>query len=860
MSRRALTTGPGPLQRAGPPSVPGVETDAAHVSDESLPPLQLAGIWKRYPGVIALADVSFAAQAGEIHALLGENGAGKTTLVGVASGSVTPDAGSISVRGTPVPRLSPVDAVRLGVAIVHQEPALLPDLTVLENLALGVPRPFRAAPSVPDRVWAREALERVGAELDLDLRVHDISVANRQLVELSKAFALEPAVLILDEPTAPLGIERVAHLFELVRTAARRGCAVVYISHRLPEVRTIADRVTVMRDGAIRGTYTIGDVTDHELVEMIVGRALTATFPAKVPAAQPTGGLEVTAASGRGFENVSIVARAGEIVGLAGIAGNGQAEFLRALAGLVPASGELRLDGRPLHFGGPADARAAGVSYVSADRHSEGVFGRLSVRENAALRALDRFRRLGLVRRDVEARAVDALRRQLAIRAPSIETVVGSLSGGNQQKVVLARSVLSQPRVLLVDEPTQGVDAGARVEIYAILRQIAQAGVPIVVLSSDGLELEGLCDRVYVFSRGAVVADLAGDDVNEREIARRMVMATTHRRDVAPTDLAQQRLRRFIRHDWFPSVVLLVAMILLGAYTYSVSPRLLSPFNISSALTLLAALAFMSFGQTAVIVTGGIDISIGPLAGALVCIASYFVVDGSSPGVILAGLVLMLGVALGVGLLNGVLVRFGRFTAVAATLTTYIALQGVALLLRPVPGGSILSDAADLIQTKLGVIPITFVLAAATAIACEWLLRQRRAGMALRGVGSSEKAAHRLGVPVSRTVVIAYVASGAFVFIGSVLLMAQVGIGDPVAGIQYTLWSVTAVVLGGTSLFGGRGSFIGTLLGAAIIQQILNATVFLGLTQAWQYWFLGLMTLISAGVYSQARRVRDSGA
>jgi ribose transport system ATP-binding protein len=807
--------------------------------------------------------VNFTVRSGEIHALLGENGAGKTTLVGVASGSIAPDEGEIEIHGTVVPRMTPFEALRLGAAIVHQEPALLPDLTVLENLVLGVPRRFRRGGPQPDDRWARQALDRVGCNVALHLRVEDVSVANRQLIELSKAFSLEPSVLILDEPTAPLGVERVERLFELVREGAARGCAVVYISHRLPEVRAIADRVTVMRDGTVRGTFEMNEVSDQELVELIVGRALEAVFPPKAAGPQEGAGLEVIGATGRGFEDVSIHVRPGEIVGLAGIAGNGQTDFLRSLAGLIPATGELRLNGRQLHFAGPDEGRVAGISYVSADRHTEGVFRTMSVRENAAIRALEQFRRFVLLDRRAEEGAVEHLRAQLAIRTPSNETSVGSLSGGNQQKVVMARSVLSEPTVLLVDEPTQGVDAGARVEIYAILRRIADTGVPIVVLSSDGLELEGLCDRVAVFSRGSVVAQLAGDEVTERAIARQMVMATTHRRADRKDDVRsggptiRERLRRFVRNDWFPSVVLVAVMLVLGAYTYSVNPKLLSPFNVGSALALLAALVFMSLGQTTAIVTGGIDISIGPLAGALVCIASYFVVTGSSVPVILIGIGLMLVVALAVGLLNGTLVRFGRFTAVAATLTTYIALQGVALLLRPVPGGSILRPVADLIGTRVGPIPIAFVFAVAAAIAAEWFLRRSRAGLSLRAVGSSEKAAHRLGVPVSRTFVLAYVVSAFFVFIGSVLLMAQVSIGDPVAGIQYTLWSVTAVVLGGTSLFGGRGSYIGTLFGAGLIQQILNATVFLGLSQAWQFWFLGLMTLIAAGVYSQARRVRE---
>jgi ribose transport system ATP-binding protein len=829
------------------------------------PPLQLSGMWKRYPGVDALKNVSFAVEAGEIHALLGENGAGKTTLVGVASGSIVPDEGVISIRGAIVPKMTPLAARRLGVAIVHQEPALLPDLTVLENMVLGVPRQFRAADGRSDAKWARRELDRVGCSVDLGSRIEDVGVANRQLIELAKAFAADPAVLILDEPTAPLGAERVERLFQLVREAAARGAAIVYISHRLPEVRAIANRVTVMRDGAVRGTFGMGDVTDQDLVELIVGRALETVFPPKSEAGPDAPVLEVSRASGRGFENVELAVRPGEIVGLAGIAGNGQTEFLRSMAGLVQASGEVRLAGNLVHFAGPAGARAAGISYVSADRHNEGVFKTMSVRENTALSALEKFERGRLLNRGAEVQAVERLRTQLAIRTPSIETAVGNLSGGNQQKVVMARSMLAEPALLLVDEPTQGVDAGARVEIYAILRRIAASGVPVVVLSSDGLELEGLCDRVYVFSRGLVVAELKGLEVTERQIARRMVMATTHRRAdnkdaAAPAGASavKRRLRRFARNDWFPSAILLVVMLVLGVYTYSVSPKVLSPFNIGSALTLLAALAFMSLGQTTAIMTGGIDISVGPLAGVLVCIASYFVIQGSSGPLILAGLALMLVVAIAVGSVNGTLVRFGRFTPVAATLTTYIALQGVALLLRPVPGGSILQSVAEMIQTKIGPIPISFLVAVIVAIGAEVVLLRSRAGLALRAVGSSEKAAHRVGVPVSRTFVLAYVVSAIFVFLGSVLLMAQVSIGDPVAGIQYTLWSVTAVVLGGTSLFGGRGSYIGSLLGAALIQQILNATVFLGLSQAWQYWFLGLLTLIAAGVYSQARRVREN--
>lgn len=820
--------------------------------------LELSGIWKRYPGIIALKEVSFAVRAGEVHALLGENGAGKSTLVGIASGSIAPDEGEIRIASELHPTLTPLTALRSGLAIVHQEPALLPDLTVLENMVLAVPREMRVRQTTSDDAWAQGELDRVGCKVSLGIRVEEVGVANRQLIELAKAFATAPSILILDEPTAPLGAERVERLFQLVREAAAAGTAVVYISHRLPEVRAIADRVTVLRDGAGRGTFATSEVSDQELLELIVGRSLEAVFPSKGTPGADDPGLVVEGLVGEAFEDVSINVRPGEIVGLAGIAGNGQTELVRALAGLGRSSGVVRLKGAELQVSGPSAARRAGISYVSSDRHGEGLFGTMSVRENAAVSGLERFARGPLIERGREVNAVERLRGLLRIRTPSIENPVGSLSGGNQQKVVLARSMLAEPRLLLVDEPTQGVDAGARVEIYGILRDIAASGVPVLIISSDTIELEGLCDRVYVFSRGHVVSELSGEEVSERQIAQSIVMATTHRRDDR-RDLApgrqgwRTRLQHLAGDDAFPSLILLGIIAVLGAYTYSVNARVLSEFNIGSALTLLAALAFISLGQTAVILSGGIDISVGPLAGLMVVVASLFIVADATPIAIAGGFLAMLIVAIVVGGVNGGLVQFGRFTPVAATLTTFIAIQGVSLILRPIPGGTILPGVADMIEARIGPIPIAFLVVVGVAVALEIGLRRTRAGLSLRAVGSSQKAAHRVGVPVSRTLVLAYVMGAFFVFLGGVMVMAQIAIGDASQGIEYTLWSVTAVVLGGTSLFGGRGSFIGTLLGAALIQQILNATVFLDLSQEWQFWLLGLLTLVAAGVYSQAR-------
>ncbi|MBV9802682.1 MAG: ATP-binding cassette domain-containing protein, partial [Solirubrobacterales bacterium] len=436
-----------------------------------------------------------------------------------------------------------------------------------------------------------------------------------------------------------------------------------------------------------------------------------------------------------------------------------------------------------------------------------------------------------------------------------------ALSGGNQQKVVLARAMLSEPRLILADEPTQGVDVGARVEIYRILREIAGSGVPVVICSSDGLELAGLCDRVVVFSRGTVVGELTGDQVTEEQIARTIVTATSHRRgeehEAGAAKLGRlesARIRQFLGGDYLPSLVLAAVIVLLAIYTQSSNSRFLAAFNVTSLLTLLAALAFISFGQLIVIMTAGIDISVGPLSGLVVVIASFFLVDGKSPPVVVLGFVIMFGAAIGTGLINGTMVRLGRFTPVAATLVTYIGLQGLSLLLRPFQGGEISLSIINFISTNVGTVPVAFLVAVGVAIALELCLRFTRWGLALRAAGSREESAHRLGVGVNWTIVGAYLACSAFTFLGGLMLMAQIGVGDPTQGVTYTLASITAVVLGGASLFGGRGSFIATLLGAALIEETINATTFLNLSQAWQYWFQGIFVLVAAVTYTLIRR------
>ncbi|HEX7524782.1 MAG TPA: sugar ABC transporter ATP-binding protein [Gaiellaceae bacterium] len=495
--------------------------------------LKLSDVVKTYPGVVALKGVSFEVTEGEVHALVGENGAGKSTLMAVAAGSTLPDSGSVEIGGRPLDPPTPAAAQALGLAVVYQHLSILEDLTVAENMVFAMPRHLRP-PVARAAAWTQEMLNAIGARIDPAARVTELSIADRQLLEIAKALALESHVLVLDEPTESLTPAEAERLFEQIRSITDHGTAVVYISHRLPEVRRVADRITVLRDGETRGTVRASEVSESDVLRLVIGRSVDQAFPAKAAVredAQPL--LHVAGLSGPRFRDVDLEVAPGEVVGLAGVEGNGQREFLRALAGLLPSQGEVRLGGSPVDTGDPGKVRRAGIVHLPGDRHAEGLLLQLSVRENTTLLSLPNVARNGFVQRRRETAVVSEQIAQLNVRTPSSETPVSSLSGGNQQKVLFARSLLAEPTVLLADEPTRGVDAGARIEIYQVLRNVADAGKAVVVLSSDVVELQGLCDRVLVFSRGEIVRSLEGDEITEENITGAAITSTTHREGLA---------------------------------------------------------------------------------------------------------------------------------------------------------------------------------------------------------------------------------------------------------------------------------------------------------------------------------------
>jgi len=486
--------------------------------------LSVRGVSKAFGAVQALRDVSVDCRAGEIHALVGENGSGKSTLLGIASGFLAPDQGTVEIGGSRLQRHSPAAARLLGLGIAYQDYSHVLGLSVAENLYLAAPADARPAHGSMQG-WAEAALAEFRLDLSVATAAGSLSLAERQLLEIVKALLTRPKVLLLDEPTTALGPESVEQLHALVLEQARKGVGIVYVSHRLPEVLAITDRVTVLRDGVAQGTFDAASIAEEDLVALMIGRPLQVAFPERpvLPEAAEVV-LEVSGLRGERFGPIDLVVRRGEILGIAGAEGNGQVQFLRALAGAERAGGTASCDGVAYDMRSPLGPLRAGVVLLSGDRSGEALFPILSVRANATIQVLGRLARFGLVGRGRERSAIADLVARLRVRMASAEQPVQSLSGGNQQKVSLIRPFLrGNVHVILAEEPTQGVDVGSRFDIYEALRAKADEGLAAIVKSSDPLELAGLCDRVLVMSRGRIVQEIPRHELGERRIVEAIV-------------------------------------------------------------------------------------------------------------------------------------------------------------------------------------------------------------------------------------------------------------------------------------------------------------------------------------------------
>jgi rhamnose transport system ATP-binding protein len=490
-------------------------------SDNRLEILAANGLTKSFAGVQALRDGSLRLLAGEIHALVGENGAGKSTLVRIISGALAPDGGELWIGGKLVSNFSPLWARELGVSIIYQQPALFPELTVAENLALGLESPslWRIIDQDQRRERGVELLARIGAGIDPSLPVRKLSMPQQQLVEIARALGRSSRILILDEPTASLSEREVESLFAILRELRREGIAIILITHRMDEIFTLADRITVLRDGETVTTQPVKEIDRAGLIRLMVGREMSTVFPPR--AADTVAGkvlIKVEELSSRAvrLENISFTLHSGEILGLAGLVGAGRSELAQTIFGLHPLDRGRILINHPgeeerlqeVVINSPAEAIAAGIAYVPEDRRRHGVIPELSITVNSSLAILPRLSRRGIVDRAAERLLAAAFASRLRLKASSLHAPVATLSGGNQQKVALARWLATNPRILILDEPTQGIDVGAKAEIHRLMRELASQGMAIIMISSELPEIIGMSDRILVMRSGSTVATL----------------------------------------------------------------------------------------------------------------------------------------------------------------------------------------------------------------------------------------------------------------------------------------------------------------------------------------------------------------
>jgi len=513
-------------ETAAPRSDPSLRSEsgpagAAEAGPHGPARLVAEGISKGFAGVQALREVTVEVRSGEVLALIGENGAGKSTLLRILSGDYQPDAGRLVLDGQPITLGNPRDAHRAGIRVIYQEPEIIPHVSVAENVYVGeLPRHGRLFDRRTLLARVRGDLARYGfaGALDPTTLGSELSPAQRQLVEILRALTSDVKVLAFDEPTSSLSDAEVEALFRLIRRLRGEGLAIVYVSHRMKEIFAIADRVVVLRDGRVVGSRPVAGTSEGELVRLMVGRDLSEAF---VREPRPPGPLvlSVRGLTTDDVTDIDLDLHAGEVVGLAGLVGAGRSELAQAIVGNVAIHfGEVRLDGRPLRLHSPAEAVRAGIGFAPEERKAQALLLERTVRDNISLAVLDRLRRFRVVRRAQENALARRFVRQLDVRTPSIEREVGTLSGGNQQKVVLARWLARRPKVLILDEPTRGVDVGAKAEIYSIINELADDGLALLLISSELLEILGLADRIVVMQAGRISGELSRAQATEERV------------------------------------------------------------------------------------------------------------------------------------------------------------------------------------------------------------------------------------------------------------------------------------------------------------------------------------------------------
>ena len=809
------------------------------------PALLTENVSKYFPGVRALHEVSFAVQRGEVHAVVGENGAGKSTLMKILAGALRPDNGSVHLHGTRIDSFDPETARQKGIGIIYQEFNLVPYLSAAENISLGR-EPTRGGliRKTKEEETARYWLKELGADIPIDLPVAHLSVAGRQLIEIAKALSLNANILIMDEPASALSEREREHLFALIGKLRDRGITVIYVSHSLEEVFRIADRVTVLKDGTWVCTKSIGDTNPEELITSMVGRKLEKVFPEKAKSPGATL-LEVRDFhSGAEVQGVNFTVKEGEILGVYGLVGAGRTELCKALFGARAAGGSVRLAGEPVRVSSPHRAVRLGMGLLTEDRKEEGLVLGLSVRKNLTLPSLNKRQVFGFVRGDSEDRDVSAIVDKLQIKTPSLEKEMYALSGGNQQKVVIGKWLLSEPRILICDEPTRGVDVGAKMEIYRHLRSLAEQGLGIIMVSSELPEILGMCDRVLVMRKGEISAELPASEATEEKI---MAAALGGRRAQPGSD--GKTRRPAIRFDLRSDLVVYIALVALFLAGVATSRSFLNAYNLTSIIRHAAALGIVTMGQGMVMIAGGVDLSVSSTI-TLTTIVSASLMAGRNE-MILPAVFACLAVGLVFGCLNGLAVVKLKVTPFIATLGIMSIGRGGVLLITHGPIGAIGPAFRLVSRGSVGPVPSALIISILVFAAAAVVMNRSRYGRYLFALGGSREVSRLAGIRVPWIEFSSYLVSGLSAAVAGLYLTSRMSVGDPSVGPGFELDSIIAVLIGGIPFGGGRGNILGVIAGVLLIAVLGN------LLNAWnlQTWYhqiaRALFLLIAISIIKQ---------
>lgn len=831
--------------------------DRTEERQASLPLLRMVGIRKQFGEELALDGVDFECFAGEIHALLGENGAGKSTLLKALTGEVRVDAGEIWIDGRQEVVAGPRESASLGITMVYQELSLLANLTVDENLSLG-DEPTRF-PAVLNRramrVRSEELLHRLDIHLPANQRLGQFEVSDRQAVELCKALAVNSRILVLDEPTAALAERESERLFTVLRTLREQGLGIVYVSHRLHEVTELSDRVTVLRNGRRVLTETTAMLDEQSIMRAMIGREVGDLFPPRPnvpPTADPIARLE-----GIGFgervHDVSLDLRPGEIVGITGLRGAGQNELGRLIANEVkPTSGTI---------GRLVTGRQQDIVLVPADRKEEGLALDRPVYENLTASVLHQIRsRLRLLSTKLEHRRAVDIANDVSITSP-LDLETRSQSGGNQQKTLLGRAIAGRPDLLVFEEPTRGVDVGARSDIYKIIRQVADQGTAVVVVSTDLLEVSGLSDRVLVMRRGRVVAELAGTQTDE-ELIHEHAQTPAPASSLASFDedapstggksSAWAAARRWLsHHDAAVPLYILLGLLIVGTLG---SELFLTPQNLESLAHRMILLSLVGAGQLLVILTRGVDLSVGAAVGLINLMTVDLLVNVGAPFPV----ALLAGVGLGVfiSVINSVFVGFGMPSFLMTFAMSQI-LRGVIIARYPQSIGPVPPSITGLDDGTVMGIPVVFLVAIALLVLLSLVLRFTTAGLHIYAVGGDPEHARLRGLNVSLVRAFAYGLAGALYGLAGVYLAIRVGAGLPNAGVGLEYDSIVVALIGGASLAGGRGTMAGTAIGIGILATLSNIFNLVNVDAFFQTAIKGVLLLIVGAAWVLTTRHRE---